>query len=164
MKTPTYDELIKSGQSPSIALILSSRQAPGVHGTDTTAFAGFGSLKKQLGRDFDRVTESAKKHGYTPGSHDVYNPTFARFEGDPRAFSSQAQGVAHYRKLAEIEGTGATGDISVAPRLKEPKKLTKKLAPDILNAKLKQEAKRNPDILRKDRREVISQIVDKYAI
>ena len=164
MITPTYDSLIKSGQSPNIASILSSRRSPGVHGSDTTAFAGFGSLKKQLGRDFDRVTKAAKKHGYNACSHDVYNPTFARFEGDPRAFASQGQGMGYFKNMAEKNGQGASGDVTIKAKISEPKPKVKKLSQEIISRKLSRMAKENPDILRADRREVIQGIVDKHAL
>jgi hypothetical protein len=164
MHTPSYEELIASGQSSSIAQILSSRRPPGVHGTDTTAFAGFGSLNKQLGKDCDRIVTAAKKHGYNPCSHDVYNPTFATFEGDPAAFSSQGQGLARYTKLAESRGLAISGDKTQEARIFAPKPKVKKLSQEIITRKLSRMAKENPDILRADRREVIQGIVDKHAL
>ena len=167
MRRPTYDELIQSGQSSAMAAILSSGRAPGVHGTDTTAFAGFGSLKKQLGRDYDRVTKAAIKRGYNPGSHDVYNPSFAKFEGDPRAFASQAEGLGKFRKLAEESGLGCDGDISVkSTKAPKTRQKGKKLAPDLIGQQVMRRVNENPDLLYaspKKKQDLVDGIIQRHG-
>ena len=150
-----------------MAAILSSGRSPGVHGTDTTAFAGFGSLKTQLGRDYDRVTKAARKRGYVPGSHDVYNPSFARFEGDPQAFASQAEGLGKYRKLAEKNGLGCDGDISVkATKESQPRRKGKRLAPDLIGQQVMRRVNENPDLLHaspKKKQDLVDGIIQKHG-
>ncbi len=157
------EALVAQGQSRSMAEILAYRRPPGVHGTDTQAFAGCGSLQKQLGKQTERVCKAAMKHGYTPTGNEMYNPTFARFEGDPQAFSSQGQGLGHYIKLAEERGTGLQGDINIAPRAKAPPK-KKKLARDLIAKHMQKRFEQNPDLrFTANRRELAEQISEQHG-
>ena len=98
--------------------ILKSRKCPGAK-DDTSFFAGRGTLERQFHNDptyLDKITDNAKKQGYTPNPNDVYFASLARFEGDRRAFISQAEGTAKIKKICEQEGLGCEGSISVRGR------------------------------------------------
>lgn len=157
------EKMVKKGMSRSMAEIIAYRTAPGVHGTDTQAFAGCGSLQKQLGKQTERVCKAAMKHGYKPTGNEMYNPTFARFEGDPQAFSSQGQGLGHYLKLAEERGTGVKGDVNIEARAKAPPK-KKKLAKDIVARHMQQRFEQDPGLkFTANRRELAEQISEQHG-
>lgn len=156
---------MKLGNSRAFAEILAYRKPPGLQGTDTQAFADCGTLERQLGKQLNRVCEAAKKHGYNPNPNDMYNPTFARFEGDPQAFASHGQGLGHYIKLAEQRGTGCSGDHNVPVRERDPSKVKKKaLAPDLIQKHLKKKLADNPELrYTKDKKELIHEIAQKHG-
>lgn len=157
--------LIKLGNSRSMAEILAYRTSPGVHGTDTRAFADAGNLERQLGKHAQRVCEAAQKHGYTPNPNDMYNPTFARFEGDPQAFASQGEGLGHFLKLAEDRGTGCMGSVNMKARERDPSKVKKKkLANDLVAKHMEAKFQKNPDLrFTADRKELAHQISEEHG-
>ena len=95
--------------------ILESRQFPGLH-TDDTFLSGRGSLSKQLGTQTQQVVNAAKRHGYTPGVNDVYEPQLARFPGDPRAFLKHGSARGQVRRVCEAEGMSCSGSVNVKGR------------------------------------------------
>ena len=99
--------------------------------TDREFYEGHGTLDKQFGGDtesLERVVKAAKRQGYNPGVHDVYVPTIAKCEGDPRAFIHGGRGqVSSLLKSRGEEGRGIVKTKS-RPR-KDPLKNVKLAAP-----------------------------------
>lgn len=145
--------------------IVESRQAPGLS-TDSTFFSGTGTLDRQFGKDkrsLQEVVAGAARAGFRPTGNELYQPSLARFPGDPRAFISHAGGKAQVRKIAEQDGTGCEGAVSVKAREPEREPEQKhKLAPQIVRRHLREKLK-NPDNAKRDRRELVEQIVHEHG-
>lgn len=145
--------------------IVESKQGPGLS-TDSTFFSGAGTLDRQFGKDkqaLQEVVTGAKRSGFRPTGNELYQPSLARFPGDPRAFISQADGKAKVRKIVEETGTGCEGAITVKAREPEQEPQVKhKLAPQIVRRHLREKLK-NPDNARRDRRELVEQIVHEHG-
>jgi hypothetical protein len=155
-------------QSPRMAEMLALRQSPRVM-TDDTALSGIGTLDKQFRGDeryLTRLTRDAQKHGYTPKATDYYMASLARFPGDPEAFVNHGQGRGHIRKLLERRGWAGDGLVKVKGREPESdphEERVHKLHPRIVERLRKQKLKENPDLARKDQREVRADIVSQHG-
>jgi hypothetical protein len=102
-----YFELRGEGQSRNMALIFAFRQAPGIV-TDSTYFQGSRMLGDVWGeQQASELVKEAAKHGYTVGANDNYNPTRARFKGDPLAFTKHAEGRTKVHEVCELRGIDA---------------------------------------------------------
>lgn len=102
-----YFELRSEGQSRNMAIICAFRQAPGIV-TDSTYFHGSRMLGDVWGeQQASELVQAAAKHGYAVGENDNYNPTRARFKGDPLAFTKHAEGRTKVREVCELRGIDA---------------------------------------------------------
>jgi hypothetical protein len=102
-----YFELRGNGQSKNMAIIFAFQQAPGIV-TDSTYFHGSRMLGDVWGeQQAGELVQEAAKHGYTVGANDNYNPTRARFKGDPLAFTKHGEGRTKVREVCELRGIDA---------------------------------------------------------
>lgn len=91
----------KKRKAAELKQMLVDRTPPGIE-TDSTYFArNTGRFDQLANRDREYRIEQAKKHGYTPSDGDRYEPTLARFPGDPKAFISRTGGRAQMKKATE---------------------------------------------------------------
>ncbi len=80
--------------------------------TDSTYFAGRGTLDKQFNGDIPQLAFRAKtaaRNGRKPNINDVYEPCLADFPGDPKAFVPADGGRSYVRRLVEAKGVPAEG-------------------------------------------------------
>jgi len=101
-----YRDLIEQGQSPGMASILATRQAPGLE-TATNHFVGMKSLKETCGADYDALMRNlARKAGIPVNEHSRYNGTVAdhRRGGDPDAWIHNGESPDKWRKVCEKRG------------------------------------------------------------
>lgn len=147
-----------------ITAICESRKAPGVS-TDSTFFAGVGSLKNQIKdkRARKRLAENARKMGVHLTGNEFYQPGLARFPGDPMACISHADGKAEIRKRVIESGSGCEGAVNVKPReaLSEPKPKFK-VHPRIVREEVRK-LKADPANARVDPRELSERVIDKFS-
>lgn len=104
---PLPPERIAKGKK-NIKDICDSQKFPGLR-TDTSFHTGRGTLLDQLDGDelaAKKVTDAAKKRGYTPGANDVYISQLADKMGDPKAFFKPSEGRAELKKRLEQSGKG----------------------------------------------------------
>lgn len=142
--------------------ILESHAAPGVS-TDSTFFAGVGSLNQQIldPRSRERLHKNAKKMGIPLTGNEFYQPGLAKFPCDPRACISQAGGKAQIRKMVEEKGTGCEGAITVKARQRPPEPKCQ-LHPRIVARHMQRMLKEPGNALR-DRREMVAEIIEKHG-
>ena len=101
-----YRQLIAKGESPRMAEILATRQAPGLE-TDTSHYAGMRPLEETCGLDYATKTKAqARKAGITINDSSIYNPTIAdqRGGGDPKAWLLAGDGRDKFRKVINAKG------------------------------------------------------------
>jgi hypothetical protein len=144
--------------------IFESRQAPGLHGDDTRFMNAFGTLDKQLGNQADLVVEAAKEQGYTPGINDVYMPSVARTIGDPEAFFHGGRGRADLKRTIEDNwGTASVGPWVETKNVERPPVETVPLAEDLIVDRYKEMVLENPDVMKRDIKEVREEIIQKHG-
>lgn len=101
-----YRDLIMKGESPGMASILASRQAPGLE-TATNHFVGQRPLAEVAGADYAAlVYNQAKKAGIPVNEHSRYNGTIAdhRRGGDPDAWIHNGESHDKFRQVCEKRG------------------------------------------------------------
>jgi len=107
-----YRELIMAGESPGIASILATRQAPGLE-TDTNHFIDtkpIEGLEKIAGKDYaQKVINQAKAAGIPVNEHSRYNPSVADARGarDPNAWIHNGEGVDKWRSAILTRGASS---------------------------------------------------------
>ncbi len=112
---PPLPESIQKKKTSNMKEIVRTKQFPGAK-TDTTFFAGRGTLEDQFKHDpiyLKEILDGAKADGYTPSPHDVYFASLARKKGDRRAFVSQAEGTGKIKKIVQADGNACDGSIKV---------------------------------------------------
>ena len=159
-----YNACLARGESNRMAEMLALQQAPGCS-TDTSFFAGVGTLDKQI-KDEPRLKllqKNAKRMGVPLTGNELYQAGLAKFPMDPRACVSQSEGKGKIRKLIEQAGTGCEGAVTVKARDPESEHIPQyRLNPRILKRKLAAKLKEPGNAL-KDRRELIQEIVAKHG-
>lgn len=159
-----YEQAIANGESQRFAEMVALRQAPR-GSTDSTFFAGIGTLDKQLKRPqaIQELRKNARKMGVALTGNEFYQPSLARFPLDPRACISQSEGKDRIRRMVEKDGTGCEGAINIKAR--EPEKAPEpkyKIHPRIMRRLMKRELA-NPANATLDRRELAEKIIDKHS-
>lgn len=163
-----YVDCILRGESKNIAEMCALRQAPRVM-TDDVYLAGHGSLEKQIPnpKQLELVVRTAMRNGYKPKHTDVYEPSMARYPGDPQAFVNHGQGLGHVKKVCEQRGVeDQSGTVRTKARQpeKDPWENPKhRLAPDIVARKVRQRINENPDLARVDKRDLAADVVAKHG-
>jgi len=158
-----YDRLIASGNSPNMAAMLASQQAPGVWNTEANFTKRENERMSSMGSDrVEDIVKIARRAGInTQGK--TYNGSLGKYD-DPSAWVSGKDDV---RAAAIAKGMNIDGMVKV-DGYRGPKK-KKRLADDIVddlernarskNAKLDESCKKS-DNARKDLRK---QIIDKHG-
>lgn len=132
--------------------------------TDSTFMAGYGTLRDQVqGEESLRaVVEGAKRQGYTPNASDVYMPGVADSIGDPKAFF-RADAVSDIRKRADARGNGLQGRVEVKARPQDRPAKRVALNSRIVEEMRREEIRKNPELARKDQRELRAEIISKHG-
>lgn len=162
-------------QSPAWAAMLALRQPPRVM-TDDVALSGAPTIGEMYAKDPEttaRLCQAAMKLGYKPKGSDFYNSAVASQMGDPLAFMNHGQGRGHVRKVLESRGYnvsrgGAETQSMFNVEAREPdadlhEQPKHKLNPRIVERIRKRKLKENPDLARKDQREVRAEIVSQHG-
>lgn len=119
--------------------MLRSQKCPSCQ-TDTGWASGRGTLLDQMDGDENwtkHVVRQAKKHGYSPGSNDIYLTQLARFTGDPEAFVKPSDGRARVAEVCRQRGAGCQGSVNVQPKEytpPPPAKLSRRLTKEIMSS------------------------------
>lgn len=160
-----YLDLLKRGNSSMLAEMLALRSAPASK-TDREFLAGRGMLAKQVGCDYQLrdILEAAKRQGFTPGPGDVYDPGLARTMGDPEAFIPNGEGRSYVKKLCEKRGWAAHGMVEVKHRPPDEEPVNCRLAPDLIEDKMRQAIREKPELALRDRAEFAAEIVEKHGM
>lgn len=159
-----YEHLRGEGESHNIAEMLAFQQAPrGM--TDAVFFEGYGTIDKQFAGDEkvrDQIIKRAKASGYKVNQNDVYLSALARYPGDPEAFVPATGGRGHIKEVCERRGTACEG--AVTTKYREPEEAPKRtpLAKEIVDRKLAEAKRRNPDLKNKDQGELRHNIIEKH--
>lgn len=152
-----YFMLRLNGQGHKFAAMLVLQRSPRIM-TDSVFFEGQGDLAKQLQTEthLNLIVGNAKKHGYNPNRHDIYNPNLARFPGDPEAFVPATGGRGYIKQLCEKRGWACEGAVNVSARQDDPGP-DKQLGDNIAIEAAMDMAKRNPELRRVDKRDLVAE-------
>ena len=135
-----YLEMCEAGQSPSMAAMLASQQAPGLKGTDTQFQRDERYNMSRVDDDqMERIQQIAKRSGIiTQGK--TYNGQLGKYS-DPHAWVSDLGDVKHtaIAKGMDIEGAVKVNAYA-GPRPKT------RIAPDILGRLERQARKSDPSL------------------
>jgi len=141
--------------------MLAFQKAPRGH-TDASFTQFRGTLEQQFAGDPEglaQVVAAAKRQGYTPSYTDVYLPNLADSVGDPRAFVKTR---GELKKVCEERGLECTGTVNVKGR--ERREIPNvRLADDIAEAAVNDMIRENPDLSRKNRKELKEQVIEKHG-
>lgn len=129
--------------------------------------------RKMLG---DQMTPAMLKHylllskrkGFTPNPNSQYNPTLARFPGDPEAYIPHEGARDYVKKLARKRGLplhGSGGEEIVAGREPEhePFANAPKMAPDLIRSNARRMLKENPALRKKKPQEIREMVLAKHG-
>jgi hypothetical protein len=114
-------------------------------------------------RAVERLRKALAKNGYTLKSDDHYITTAAKHFGDPAAIMNHTTGLGGLRKNLESRGQSMEGEINLKPREYE-RKVKHKLNPQIVERIRQRKIKENPDLARKDQRELRESIIDQHGL
>ena len=163
-----YAQMRLNGTAHSLAEMVALQQCAGIE-TDDTFFQGSKPLYDQFGsqKHLNTFLKAAKRRGFTPSVNSTYFPGLARFQGDPEAFVTRAQGRSYIRKLCEKRGWACEGGVNVKHREPESDPLDlkncKPLGEDIIRNRAMQMAEKNPDVARMPRRELREKIIAEHG-
>lgn len=138
---------------------------PGVVGTDSQYFAIHGTLDKQFNSDHDleiRVRE-ARKRGYNPSPNDVYEPSLARFIGDPEAFVPASGGRGHVKRVVRKRNSTCEGPVTVNDRFQTDPGPSTPLAPDLLKRYVRQKARESAAFRRLSKSDQKASVIEQHA-
>jgi len=166
IEVQTYYEWLRGkGESHNMSEMLAFGQPPRAR-TDREFFEGIGTLEKQFsydGKMHEGVVKLAMKHGYKPNNNDVYLSSLARFVGDPEAFVSPTGGRGQIQETCERRGWECHGTVNTKYREPEEAPKKKSMGKDILDRKVREAHKANPDTVRMDQGELRHDIVKKHS-
>ena len=168
------DELHPSGETltecPKCETESYERQFPrGIKAkTDREYFRGRGSLADQFGGNEKTLLKrisAARKHGYNPSPNDVYEPSMARFPGDPQAFIGATGGRGQIKKYCERNNiTTEGGDSSVRHIGSErPAPAPVKLAGEVVEEIRQERILANPDLAHTDQMKMREEIIHTHG-
>ena len=116
-------------------------------------------------RAVERLRKALARNGYSLKSDDHYIPTIARFPGDPQAIVNHTNGLGSLKRHLEGQGRTIEGEIEVKSHENGlPQKVKHKLNPKLTERIRQRMIKENPDLARKDQRELREQIIDKHGV
>ena len=111
-------------------------------------------------RAVERLRKGLAKNGYTLKSDDHYITTAAIKPNDPGAILNHTTGLGGLKKRMEDRGQSMEGEITIKPRENgKPTPIKHQLNPIIVERIRQQKIKENPDLARKDQRELRQQII-----
>lgn len=148
--------------------VLSSHRAPGAFTTDNYT-RGRGTLEQQFPgeigqRQLKHLIKQAQRKGYTPKHTDIYEPSLAKFAGDPAAFvSSGSDALSHVRTVCEERNMSCRGAFNRNRIIPEQKPQKPFLSKSLLKKYTREMIAQDPALARKSKREITDAVVDKYA-
>lgn len=170
-----YLNCLDNGSDPKFAVQLVAQaigaSRPGIGVTDSVFIQdqnrwGRSILDRHNGdaRAVERLRKALAKNGYHLKSDDHYIPTVSRFFGDPEAIVNHTQGMGDLRRNLEARGTEFHGEVNCEARDKGKRIPVKhQLNPTIVERIRQRKIKENPDLARKDQRELREQIIDQHG-
>lgn len=155
----------KCGAVRCMCEMFAQRQPPGSK-SDRTLAAGFGTLEKQFGKNpryLKTLTETAKAHGYIPRPSDVYIPSEANFQGDPKAFFDSTQLKSQWKAKVKRENRSVTlsNGETLGDRVPQPVK-KKRLSESLIRRNMQAYAKQDPNWKKKPR-ELREMIIERHG-
>tara|TARA_R110000868_G_scaffold33142_4_gene120686 strand:- start:31 stop:681 length:651 start_codon:yes stop_codon:yes gene_type:complete len=112
-------------------------------------------------RAVERLRKGLARNGYTLKSDDHYIATAALKPNDPAAILNHTTGLGGLKKRMEDRGQSMDGEIKIKPRENGlPTPIKHQLNPRIVERIRQQKIKENPDLARKDQRELCKQIIE----
>ena len=155
----------RQGAAHRFAEMCACRRGPALM-TDSVYFQGMPKLADQFASDtqMKKVLAIAKRYGYKPNANDIYNPSIARFQGDPEAFVPASGGRGYIRRLCEKRGWGCEGAVNVKarPAERDPIAQSKLLGRDIV-ARYESEAIKKDPSWKKRRKELREKVIAEHA-
>jgi hypothetical protein len=115
-------------------------------------------------RAVERLRKGLAKNGYTLRSDDHYIATAATRPNDPAAILNHTTGLGGLRKRMEDRGQSMEGEITIKPKeTGKPTPIKHQLNPVIVERIRQNKIKENPDLARKDQRELRAQIIEQHG-
>ena len=115
-------------------------------------------------RAVERLRKALAKNGYTLKSDDHYITTAAQKFGDPAAIVNHTTGLGGLKRRLEDRGQSMEGEINIKPRENGlPTKIKHQLNPKIVERIRQQRIKENPDLARRNQRELREQIIQDHG-
>ncbi len=156
-----YLDMISKGTSPKMAEMLAMQQAPGIGITNTQYLQdqnrwGTSILDRMNGdhRAVERLRKGLAKKGYKLKADDHYISSAANGFADPNAIVNSHQTFSELEKRVEE---------SAKIRAETPPKEKVALNPQIVERIRQRKISENPDLARKDQREVIAGIINDHG-
>lgn len=166
MDQAIYTEAINNGCSQKLAEVLASRRMP-YFATDDTFIERRRHFSEMYGEDYARrVKKALAKRGVKMTAHDDYEPSLARFVGDPEAVISRTQGRGHVKRVCEKRGWSCDGGgVSVASREleRDPMETAPKLSEDLIRDNIQRTSAEDPDFARLPKQEQREAVIDKHG-
>jgi len=125
------------------------------------------SILDRMGGDHravERLRKGLAKNGYTLKSDDHYITTAAQKAYDPAAIVNHTTGLGGLKRRLEDRGQAMEGEINLKPRENGlPTPIKHQLNPKIVEQIRQRKIRENPDLARKDQRELRQQIVEQHG-
>jgi hypothetical protein len=164
-----YMFLRMKGMAHRLAELLACQSCPAIM-TDSVFKAGMQTVGDDLntgdGIYMRNVIAAAKAKGFTPSPTSTYFANLARYPGDREAFVPATEGRGYIKKLCEKRGWACDGAVKSKARQPDSDPLSggKKLGNDIVNARMREMAAKDPDRVRKNRAEIRESIIQKHGM
>jgi hypothetical protein len=116
-------------------------------------------------RAVERLRKALAKNGYALKSDDHYISTAAQKFGDPAAIVNHTTGLGGLKQRLEARNQHMEGEVNIKPRENGiERKVKHRLNPAIVERIRQRKIKENPDLARKDQRELREQIIDQHGL
>jgi putative FmdB family regulatory protein len=128
-----------------------------------------GTLLDQFGdtpdgrKDLEFRVKAAKRMGYKPGMHDVYDPTVATSPGNPNGFIPQDDPQGHMRRVMAANRVGCEDGLVKAKTPDGDPGAPKPLAEDVTTELVQREIKKNPDLAHADQSALRQKVINTHS-
>jgi hypothetical protein len=161
-----YSKMRLAGESHRLSEMVALQRCVGLD-TDDVFFSGQKPLYDQFEsqKHLDRYLAASKKRGFTPSVNSTYFPNLARFQGDPEAYVTRAQGRSYIRSLCEKRGWACEGGVTSSGRGPEvdPFETAPPLADSIVRDLGAKMVRKDPSLSRLDRRELREKVLHEHG-
>lgn len=165
-----YLERVSEGMSPRFAETLALQEAPGI-GITTNIYLqhqrkwGSSILDQYNGnhKAVDRLRKGLAKNGYRLKDDDIYIPTAAAHEADPRAIVNHTQDLGSLKNYMQERGVECHGAVETEADPRGPATIKQKLHPRLVNRIRKQKIAKDPDFARIPIQDQVAEITHKHG-